>query len=160
MIAKLKIVLLILLGMMLGINLYLLGELCLGENRLPMVFGLGAAVVQSGSMEPTFSKGDLLFIKEESDYAVGDVVVYPSGRMMVVHRITGIVGDSVTTQGDANNAADEPFDKSCIKGRVIGSIPRIGLVFDFLKTPIGLGLIISGAAVLTAMSFRKKVKEE
>ena len=131
-----------------------------GAEQMPMVLGFGTAVVQSGSMEPTLSVDDLLFVKEESSYDVGDIVVYRSGNMLVVHRITEISGDTVTAQGDANNTADEPFDASEIRGRVVGRIPAVGRVVGFLKTPFCFGLLMGGAALLLLMSFRREEKEE
>ena len=116
-----------LLGLLLGVNVYVLNARSVGGNHLPMPLGFGAAVVQSGSMEPTYCKGDLLFIKPAAQYAVGEIVVYQSGGSLVVHRILSLDGSTVITQGDANNAPDAPFDVSCIKGRVVGRIPAIGL---------------------------------
>ena len=131
-----------------------------GGNQMPMVGGFGTAVVQSGSMEPTYSVGDLLFIKEASDYEVGDVVVYQSDNMLVVHRIVEIDGNRITTQGDANNVADEPFSASNIMGRVIGSVPGVGNVIDFLKTPLGFILLVGSAMALMVISFRRELKGE
>ena len=47
-------------------------------NNLPMPFGYGAAVVLSGSMEPAFSKGDLIIVKETDEYGLNDIVVFES----------------------------------------------------------------------------------
>ena len=150
----LKYILLIFLGLLLGINVYLLNARFIGGNSLPMPFGIGAAVVQSGSMEPTFYKGDLLFVKEKDTYKVGDIVVYQSDGILVVHRIIEIDGDTVTTKGDANNVSDEPFDKSNIKGSVSFRIAYIGYAIDFLKTPIGILVIIGCAVLLLELSYR------
>ena len=53
---------------MIGFNVYLANAYGLVGNQLPMPFGYGAAVVLSGSMEPEFSEGDLILIKETKDY--------------------------------------------------------------------------------------------
>ena len=55
---------------------------------LPMPFGIGVAVVESGSMEPTYKVGDMLIVRKRDEIAVGDVIVYRSGRMLVVTRTT------------------------------------------------------------------------
>lgn len=144
-----------LLGLLLGVNIYVLNARSVGGNRLPMPLGFGAAVVQSGSMEPTYCKGDLLFIKPAAQYAVGEIVVYQSGGSLVVHRILSLDGSTVITQGDANNAPDAPFDVSCIKGRVVGRIPAIGLAIDFFKTPLGILLLLGLAILLVELSFRR-----
>lgn len=151
---------LIFLGLLLGINVYFLNARSITGNRLPMPFGVGAAVVQSGSMEPTLYKGDLLFVKAQDDYGVGDIVVYQSEGILVVHRIVAVNGDTVTTQGDANNVPDKPFDAGCIKGRVIGRIPGVGYVIDFLKTPLGILLLVGCSVLLVELSFRREKKAE
>lgn len=152
--------LLIFLGLLLGVNVYLLNARNIAGNQLPMPFGIGAAVVQSGSMEPTYYKGDLLFVKAQSDYSAGDIVVYQSEGILVVHRVIEIDGGTVTTQGDANNVPDKPFDVSSIKGSVVGRIPGVGYVIDFLKTPLGILLLVGCAMLLVELSFRREKKAE
>lgn len=159
----LRHIVLIFLGLLLGFNVYLLNARNVAGNQMPMPFGIGSAVVQSGSMEPTYYKGDLLFVKEKSSYSVGDVVVYQSENILVVHRIIALDGETVITQGDANNAPDEPFSATHIKGCVVGRIPGVGNVIDFLKTPFGILLLIGCAVALTELSFlreRKAAEEE
>ena len=153
-------IILIFLGVLLGFNVYLLNAKSIAGNRMPMPFGIGSAVVQSGSMEPAYHIGDLLFVKEQPGYAVGDVVVYQSGGVLVVHRVIAINGDTVITQGDANNAPDEPFSRDCIKGGVVGRIPGIGIAIDFMKTPMGILLLIGCAVALIELSFRRDMRAE
>ena len=152
----LKYILLVFLGLLLGINVYLLSARYIVGNQMPMPFGVGAAVVQSGSMEPTFYKGDLIFVKEQDEYDVGDIVVYQSDGFLVVHRIIDIQGDVITTQGDANNAPDEPFNESSIMGSVVFKISYVGYAIDFLKTPIGVFVIIGCTVLLLELSYRSE----
>lgn len=152
----LRTILLILTGIILGVNLYLANASGIVGNQLPMPFGYGIANVLSGSMEPTFSPGTLLLVKEEKDIKTGDIVVYQSGQSLVVHRVVSIDGDTVVTKGDANNTQDEPFNRNQIKGIVIGWIPGVGNLVKFLKTPVGIILILVLAFFLLEGSFRKK----
>ena len=149
-------ILLIILGLVLGLNLYLANARGVVGNQMPMPFGTGAAVVMSGSMEPTYSAGDLLVVKKTDHYQTGDIVVYQSGRSLVVHRIIDMNGETVTTQGDANNAPDESFTVSQIKGISVGSIPFVGTWFRILKTPAGLMAAFLCTVFLTEVSFRKQ----
>ena len=153
---------LILCGLFLGINLYMMNATKLVGNQLPMPFGIGVATVLSGSMEPAISKGDLIIVKEEKQYHKKDIVVYRDGDDYVVHRIIEI-GDMVITQGDANNVADEPIEKSAIRGKVILHIPMIGSIVTFIKSPIASIIIIALAILLTEKSYQddcNKDKEE
>ena len=141
-----------LLGLLMGLQIYFVNAGRVMGDPLPMPFGYGAAVVLSGSMEPTYSAGDLLIVKKMDHYQTGDIVVYQSGRSLVVH----MNGETVTTQGDANNAPDEPFAVSQIKGISVGSIPFVGTWFRILKTPAGLMAAFLCTVFLTEVSFRKQ----
>lgn len=158
----LRVAALAVIGLLLGASLYLVNARVVAGNPLPMPFGIGAAVVQSGSMEPAYHVGDLLLVKKQDAYAVGDVVVYQSGSMLVVHRIIAVNGSTVTTQGDANNAPDEPFDRSLIQGGVAGCIPGVGRIIDFVKTPLGILLLTGCAVLLLGLSFcrERQTREE
>ena len=150
----LRRLLLVIGGLLLGLNLYFANAGGILGNQMPMPFGYGMANVLSGSMEPTFSKGTLLFVKDTRDVQVGDIVVYQSGKELIVHRIILLNGDEVVTQGDANNAADEPFDRTQIQGKVIGWVPVLGSIVSILKTPAAMIVILLGAFLLIEGSFR------
>ena len=147
---------LVLLGLLMGLQIYFVNAGRVMGDLLPMPFGYGAAVVLSGSMEPTYSAGDLLIVKKADHYQTGDIVVYQTGQNLVVHRIIDMNGETVTTQGDANNAPDEPFAVTQIKGISVGSIPFVGTWFRILKTPAGLMAAFLCTVFLTEISFRKQ----
>lgn len=149
-------ILLILIGLILGLNVYFANAKGIVGNQLPMPFGYGMANVLSGSMEPTFSKGSLLIVKETKDVRQGDIIVYQSGSELIVHRVVKVDQNQITTQGDANNIADPTFDRSQIKGTVILWIPVLGSVVNTLKTPVGIILILLCAFLLVEGSFRKQ----
>lgn len=153
-------ILLVICGLLLGINIYLINAYNLLGNKLPMPFGYGAAVVLSGSMEPTFSKDDLIFVKKTNNIDIGDIVVYQSNNSLVVHRVVSIDDDVVTTKGDANNIEDSSFDKSAIKGVVIGCIPKFGIVVNAIKTPSGTAVVLLCAFLMIELSFRKQKKSD
>lgn len=152
----LRRIVLIVTGLILGVNVYLANARGIVGNQLPMPFGYGIANVLSGSMEPTFSRGTLLLVKETDEFQVGDIVVYQSGNELIVHRITALNGKQVTTQGDANNVADPVFSEEEIKGVVISWIPHLGTAVSLLRTPAGIILILVIAFLLVEGSFRKQ----
>lgn len=147
-------------GLILGINLYSWNARSLNGNSLPMPFGYGAAVVLTGSMEPAIMADDLILVAEQEHYEVGDVVVYQSGSILVVHRIVELGEDTVTTKGDANNAPDAPVRREMIKGKVVGCISRVGSVVRLLKTPaVSIGLIAI-ALTLSELTYRKEKEKD
>lgn len=156
----LRYALLAVLGIVVGVNIFALNASRLAGNEVPMPFGVGASVVLSGSMEPNLSVGDLLLLHQEENYRVGQIVVYQSGNMAVVHRVAAIDGETAVTRGDANNADDAPIPVTAIKGRVVLAIPLVGHLVWALKTPLGILLTLGAAVVLLELSFRREKAEK
>lgn len=155
----LRIIALSCVGVFLGFNIYLWNAQSLTGNALPMPFGFGTAIVLSGSMEPTLSIDDLIFVKSQDSYAVDDVVVYQNGGMVVVHRIISLDGTMVVTQGDANNAADTEMDVSVIKGVVVGRVKNAGDIVRLLKSPVVSIGLLAAAVLLMERSYRKEKEQ-
>jgi len=102
-------------------------------------------VVLSGSMEPAFHRGDLLFLTnfQEDPIKVGDIVVFKvEGRdIPIVHRVIKLHekdDDSlkILTKGDNNHVDDRGLyapgqlwlQKKDIVGRARGFVPYVGIV--------------------------------
>lgn len=91
----------------------------------------------SGSMSPTFERGDAVVIKklttpEKDDIKINDIIQYSSGTKYVVHRVIDITNDQngnrmFITKGDYNNTNDlMPVGYEQIVGKVSFVIPYIG----------------------------------
>lgn len=158
--ALIRRIVLAILGILLGVNVYLVSARSLAGNKLPMPFGFGVAVVLSGSMEPALSVNDIVIVRESESYSINDIVVYDSGREMIVHRIKEQNGDTLTTKGDANNASDEPISAEAVRGRVVFSIPYAGVAVKALRSPVGIIVIILTAILLTKGSFQRKKESD
>lgn len=143
-------------GIVLGLFVYTQNAKGLLKDKMPMPFGYGMSVVLSGSMESRLSVDDLVIIKATNDYKVNDIVLFQEGNSLVIHRITHIDGDTVTTKGDANNVADEPINKSQIKGVLVYDIAGLGAVVNILKQPVSVFIILAAALLLTELSYRKE----
>jgi signal peptidase len=147
-------------SLVVGFNLYQWNAQGLVGNSLPMPFGVGVSVVMSGSMEPELSVNDLVFIREKDSYSQGDVVVYQRDGELIIHRIVSIEDDKVITKGDANPVEDSPVSLSNVKGKMIMSVPYLGLIVRWIKTPVGTILVLAVAIALMELSFRKKKKKD
>lgn len=152
--------LLALLGVVLGVGVYLASARNIAGNPLPMPFGTGAAVVLSGSMEPTLSRGDLIFVRQTDTLKPGDIVVYQSGSSLIVHRLCCVTGNTAVTQGDANNTPDTPISIQQIKGVVCVSVPYVGTVLEFLKTPVGIAAVLVLSFALVELSFHREKQQD
>ena len=148
------------LAVVIGVNVFALNATKLTGNMLPMPFGYGASVVLSGSMEPAIMTNELILVKAEDSYEVGDVVVYQNGNMLVAHRIVAMDEETVVTRGDANNTDDQPIALEQIKGRVFAHIPHVGTVVRVIKTPVATIALILGAVLLVELPFQKEKEKK
>ena len=77
----------------------------------PMIAGYKPVVVLSGSMEPTYHVGSVIYYKHTAfaNIQVGDTITFRAGTDgMVTHRVTSKseLSRTFTTKGDANPSED------------------------------------------------------
>ncbi len=101
------------------------------------LFKYQPVAVLSGSMSPTFNRGDAVIInkltkQEKNELKKGDIIQFISGTKYVVHRIYRVTNDeygnkAFITKGDHNNAPDsDKVSLDNVIGKVSFSIPLIG----------------------------------
>lgn len=121
-------------------------------------------VVLSGSMEPTYHTGSLLYVKsvDPQDLRVGDPITFMLNEDTVAtHRIIEILPDEedssvlrFRTQGDANDAPDgTPVHYKNVIGKPVFSVPYLGYFANFVQNPPGLYFAIGFAVVLVLLVF-------
>ena len=128
------------------------------------IVGLQPYVVLSGSMEPTYPVGSLIYVKS-ADYKqlkVGDPITFlVSEDTVATHRIIEVLPDEddpntirYFTQGDANDAPDgSSVHYKNIIGKPVFSIPYLGYVSNYIQAPPGKYVAISGCALLMLLVF-------
>ena len=121
-------------------------------------------VVLTGSMEPSISPGDYITVLKvnKDKLKEGDVVTYKKEDTAVTHKIVSIDGDTVITQGTANNIADDPIKKDDIIGRYAFKIPKVGYIMKFMSSLSGLILIFgfTGIAIFWELTDPKREKNK
>ncbi|HKI53750.1 MAG TPA: signal peptidase I [Anaerolineales bacterium] len=127
--------------------------------------GLASYIIVIGnSMEPNFHIGDLVIVHEETEYKVGDAVVYDNLELnnFVFHRIIEQELGRFTLQGD-NNSWTDTYQPS--KDEVLGKfwvyIPKGGNAIQKIRNPFVMAAIagILGAILATGF-FTNKSKGE
>jgi len=101
------------------------------------------AIVNGNSMEPGFFLGDLVLLREEPVYGVGDAVVYfdPKMGQYVFHRIIALEGDRFILQGDNNDWLDSHRpSRDEIRGKLWLHIPKLGKVVGWTREPLHAGI--------------------
>ncbi|MBE6124113.1 MAG: signal peptidase I [Erysipelotrichaceae bacterium] len=155
-----KIISILIISIIIGFSSYSCSRKNMFNDKIPMPFNVGLAVVMSGSMEPELSVDDLIVVKKQKEYRVNDVVMYQKNGSLIVHRIIDISFDGViTTQGDFNNTPDESITIKNIKGKVIYSVPKVGLIISFVTSPLGVLIIIVVMIGLYLLCNREKDDE-
>lgn len=133
--------------------------------------GLQVFVVLSGSMEPTYRTGSLIYVKKVDPYTIqeGQPITFMMNETTVAtHRVVGIVPDEedptvirFRTKGDANDAEDGGLvHYKNVIGRPVFSIPYLGYVADYIQHPPGRYVAISAGAVLLLLVFLPDVFSE
>lgn len=152
--------------------LVVLMVLCAAFLMGSRLLGYQCYTVISGSMEPTYSTGDLIYVKEVdlNTVKVGDPITFVLNEDLVVatHRVVRIdyVNKHFYTQGDANDIEDQdPVHFNNVIGVPQFSVPKLGYVSDFVQNPpgmyitLGVGIVLILAVFLPDMLGKKSEEE-
>lgn len=145
-------------GFLSGIILIILALLA-GILIIPKLMGYEEMAVLTGSMEPEYPVGSLIYVREQEPETlrVGDVITYRlSGDTVVTHRIVEIntTEQTVTTKGDANESNDgQPVSFDSIVGKAEFKIPYLGFISMNIRTPKGIMTICGVLIVIILLTF-------
>lgn len=123
------------------------------------LFDIQVYSVISGSMEPEYPVGSLIYVKEvdPSEVEVGDVITYVlPNDMPSTHRVIGIdaANQHFFTKGDANDIADgQPVHFKNLIGTPVFKIPLLGYVAYYIQHPPGMYIAIAVGAILLILVF-------
>ncbi len=128
--------------------------------------------VISGSMEPEYCVGDLIYVKEVNvnTIKVGDPITFVMNEDLVVatHRVVKIDTEKqhFYTMGDANETVDSPVHFNNVVGVPKFKIAKLGYVSDFIQNPPGMyitlavGIILILAVFLPDFNVKRKNEED
>ncbi len=129
------------------------------SGDVPSVAGYQIYVVLSGSMNPAFDTGSVVWVRhiEPERIQVGDIITFRGreNQSHTTHRVVGINTENglrFTTRGDANNVDDpNPVLPQQLVGKVHGSLPYVGYIMGFAQTRQGLLFLvfIPGVLIIT-----------
>ena len=128
------------------------------------LFGLQVFTVLSGSMEPTYHTGSLIYVKKVDPYTIqnGQVITFMLDEdTIATHRVVGIVPDEedasvirFRTKGDANKTEDGGLvHYKNVIGTPVFTIPYLGFVANYIQHPPGMYVAIAAGAVLLMLTF-------
>ena len=126
--------------------------------------GLNVYTVLSGSMEPTYHVGSLIYVKDvdTDELKAGDVITYMLDEdTIVTHRIVDVIPDETNpsiirfqTKGDANDSVDGSLvHYKNVIGTPVFSIPKLGYLANYIQKPPGRYIAISAGAIILLLVF-------
>ena len=135
------------------------------------LFGLQPFVVLSGSMEPKYHVGSLIYVKpvDYKTLQVGDDITYMLDEDTVVtHRIIEVLVDEENpdvlryfTQGIANEVPDATsVHYKNVIGKPLFSVPYLGYVSNYVQNPPGMYIAIAAGAILILLVFLPDLFED
>lgn len=137
------------------------------------LLGFQCYTVISGSMQPKYKVGDLLYVKDVdvNRIKVGDDITFILNEDLVVatHQVVRVDAENhrFYTKGLANQIEDQdPVHFNNVIGVPQFSIPKLGYVSDFVQNPpgtyitIGLGILLILLVFVPDMIGKKKGEEE
>lgn len=128
------------------------------------LIGFQVFTVLSGSMEPTYHTGALIYVKEVdyTEIEAGQVITFMLDENTVAtHRVVEVVPDEedstvlrYRTKGDANEAEDGSLvHYKNVLGTPVFTIPYLGYFANYIQNPPGMYIAISVGAVLLILVF-------
>lgn len=126
--------------------------------------GLKPYAVLSGSMEPEYPVGSLIYVKniDINKLKVGDDITFMLDEdTLATHRIVEIIPDEedssivrFRTKGIANEYADSGLVHSKnVVGKPVFDIPYLGYFSSYIQTPPGLYIAIAGGIIILLLAF-------
>lgn len=126
----------------------------------PKIFGYSPTAVLSGSMEPLYPVGSLIFVKniDPTTIVKDDIITFSmgEGNTAVTHRVISVNDDQTfQTKGDANNVEDgTPVTYQRVIGKASGfAIPMLGYIAVYMNTSLGYMIIGAFILILLILSF-------
>ena len=130
--------------------------------------GVDVYIVLSGSMEPKYPTGSVIYVKDVDvdELKAGDVITYQLNNSVVAtHRIVEVVNENnqiaFKTKGDANDHVDNGVVNA---NQVIGSpffaIPFLGYLASYIQSPSGMYVAIAFAVAMLAFMLLLEINRD
>ena len=128
------------------------------------VVGLTPYIVLSGSMEPTYHVGSLIYVKKVDPSTIETqmpITFMMDKDTVATHRVVEVVPDDTDpsvvrfrTKGDANDAVDGALvHYRNVIGTPVFSVPYLGYVSNYITNPPGMYIAFAVLGVIILLMF-------
>ena len=135
------------------------------------ITGIKIYNVVSGSMEPTYHAGSLIFVRKVDPFSIkkGQVITFMlSSDSIATHRVKDIVVDKedtneiyFITKGDANKYEDgSPVYYKNVIGTPLFSIAYLGYIVSYLQNPYTIYILTSLIIILIVLILKDIYKKK
>ena len=125
------------------------------------IVGVTPYAVLSGSMEPTFPVGSMIYVKavDPADVEVGDAITFRlTDDLVATHRVIEITEEGFRTQGDANDTPDgAAVTPTNLVGKALFCVPQLGFLSSWMSQPPGTYIAGCAALALLVLMFLPEV---
>lgn len=148
--------------------MFFISRILIKGDNISSINGYSAQTIISGSMVPTLDVYDVIIVKREATYQVGDIISFyiqnEAGEpVLYTHRIVSMGNGYYITKGDANNTWDDwevPIQN--VVGTIQFRIPKVGkivLKMSTISIEAYKRLIVIVYAILIGLIIFNTIKE-
>lgn len=134
---------------------------------IPKIFGYETYAVLSGSMEPKFSVGSIVFVDRinPEEVKTDDVIsfILSGNGKVATHRVIEVNSSEkqFITKGDANEDVDtNPVNFTDLIGKVKFNVPLLGFISIYIKTKLGIFIGVGLMLLLGVLNFLPDLLEK
>jgi len=133
---------------------------------IPNLFGIRPYVVTSGSMEPKYKVGSMIYVKryDFNDIKIGDAISFymKDSKIVATHEVYDIDYQNYMFRTQGINNFDEngniihdaiPVSYANVIGKPILNISYLGLLYNYITKGLGLYIVIGGTGAIILISF-------
>lgn len=133
---------------------------------MPVIFGIKPYVVTSGSMEPRFKVGSIVYVKKvrSNDIKVGDAITFymKNSKIVATHEVYEIDKKKLSFRTQGINNKDSygniihdvnPVLYENIIGKTIFCVPYLGIIYEFVTKRPGLYIVVGITIFAVLISF-------
>lgn len=112
-------------------------------------------IIKSESMYPTLKMNDIIIVKKQEKYNVGDIITYKyNNEYFITHRIIKVYNNLFSTKGDNNNVEDdEKVEINNVKGKVV-------FIINEKNRLLIISYIVVILVILISFKYLKYLKKE
>lgn len=139
-------------------------EVKLRLKSYPELFGYVFFLQEEADMSPQFEVQDVIMVKKDEEYKVGDIIMYFDGKdsKYKVHNVVALDRNTTVTRCASCEKSNEPISNDAVVGKAVGKVMFMGAIVGFFSQKIVLVIFaLVGVTFLVVSQYHElKPKKE